>query len=160
MVKYSQPELKFWLASLVSTVLAQQQTYLDFYLQLGLQSFSFSASYCDIAVYLEGCKVYKISENAIFLQNTSGGYFCSNRRRSTCNLPPLNYLKAGFSSSKKSCLIWLNESPLKMMKSIFYFALKLLFFFKILKVFVLAFQSCRKNSLIRKIRFLSKFMTS
>ena len=147
MVKYSQPELKFWLASLVSTVLAQQQTCL----KKNILTFICS-------------QVFKVSAfllpTATLLFILRGARYTKFLRTPFFFLPPLNYLKAGFSSSKKSCLIWLNESPLKMMKSTFYFALKLLFFFKTLKVFVLAFQSCRKNSLIRKIRFLSKFMTS
>ena len=42
----------------------------------------------------------------------------------------------------------------------FYFILKSLFVLKIPKFFVLAFWSYRKNSLIRKIRLTSKFMTS
>ena len=37
------------------------------------------------------------------------------------------------------------------MKNVFYFILKALFVLKIFKFFVMIFDSCRKNSLIRKI---------
>ena len=43
------------------------------------------------------------------------------------------------------------KSPLRMTKNVFYF---------VLKVFITTFWSCRKSSLIRKIRLISKFMTS
>ena len=47
-------------------------------------------------------------------------------------------------------IICFNDSPSKIMKNAFYFILKALF---VLKIF-------RKNDLIRKIRLISKFMTS
>ena len=53
-----------------------------------------------------------------------------------------------------------NETLLKMMKNAFSFTLKALFFLKIFKFFVLTYWSCRKNCFIRKIKFLSKFVTS
>ena len=59
-------------------------------------------------------------------------------------------VKVGLSPSKESCLVCFNESPLKMMKNAFYFILKAL----------LVLWSCRKNSLIRKIRLISKLLTS
>ena len=55
---------------------------------------------------------------------------------------------------------FVNESPLKMMKNTFYFILKALFLLKIFNFFVLTFWSCRKNSLIRNLRLISKLMTS
>ena len=42
-------------------------------------------------------------------------------------------IKVGLSPSKKSCVICLIESPLKMMKNAFYFILKTLFVLKIYK---------------------------
>ena len=42
-------------------------------------------------------------------------------------------IKVGLSSSKKICVIYLIESPLKMMKNVFYFILKALFILKIFK---------------------------
>ena len=51
------------------------------------------------------------------------------------------------------------ESPLKMMKNAFHFTLKSLFVLKIFK-FCLDFLVMWKNGLIRKIRLISKFMTS
>ena len=42
-------------------------------------------------------------------------------------------LKVGLSASKKSCVIFFIESPLKMMKNAFYFILKALFVLKIFK---------------------------
>ena len=55
-------------------------------------------------------------------------------------------LKVGLSPSKKVFIICCNERPLKMMKNAFYFMLKALF--------VLAIR------LTRKLRLISKFMTS
>ena len=46
------------------------------------------------------------------------------------------------------------------MKNALYFILKALFVLKIFNFFVLTFWACGKNSLIRKIRLISKFMTS
>ena len=73
--------------------------------------------------------------------------------RNTFKLLAIN---VGFSPSKKHCFISFKESPLKMMKKA-YFILKAIF---VLRMFVLTFWSSRKNSLIRKIRLISKFMTS
>ena len=42
-------------------------------------------------------------------------------------------IKVGLSPSKKSCIIWLIESPVKMMKNAFYIILKALFILKIPK---------------------------
>ena len=42
-------------------------------------------------------------------------------------------IKVGLSPSKKSCIIWLIESPVKMMKNAFYIILKALFILKIFK---------------------------
>ena len=41
--------------------------------------------------------------------------------------------KVGLSSFKKNCFICFNESPLKMMKNVFYFILKALYVLKIFK---------------------------
>ena len=54
----------------------------------------------------------------------------------------------------KKKIICFNESPLKTMKNAFHFILNVLF---VLKIFIWL---CRKNSLIRKIRLISKFITS
>ena len=67
-------------------------------------------------------------------------------------------LKVGLSPFKK--IIFFNDSPLKMMKNAIYFILKPLFVLKTFKFFVLTFWACRKNDLIRKMRLISKFMTS
>ena len=48
--------------------------------------------------------------------------------------------------AKKNCFIYFNQSPLKIMKNAFYFILKV--------------WTCRRNSLIRKLNLISKFMTS
>ena len=68
--------------------------------------------------------------------------------------------KVGLSPSKKLCIICLIESPLKMMKNAFYFILKALFVLKLFTFLSRLFWSCRKNGLIRKLRLISKFMTS
>ena len=51
------------------------------------------------------------------------------------------------------------ESPLKMMKNVFYFTLKALLVLMIFK-FWLEFSVMSKNGFIRKRRLISKFMTS
>ena len=51
------------------------------------------------------------------------------------------------------------ENPLKMIKNAFYLTLKALFVLKILNSY-LDFLVKYKNGLIRKIRLISKFMTS
>ena len=60
---------------------------------------------------------------------------------------------------KKYCISF-NESPLKMMKNVFYFIVKPYFIDKIFNFLSWFFLSSRKNSLIRKIKLISKFMTS
>ena len=60
----------------------------------------------------------------------------------------------------KILFIYFNDSPSKFIKNAFYFILKYIFVLKIVKfifwpVFV---WSCRKKGLIRKIRFILKFM--
>ena len=65
--------------------------------------------------------------------------------------------KVGLSPSKK-IVICVIESPLKMMKKCFYFVSKTFFVLKIFK-FLSRHFGHRKNSLIRKIRSTSKFMT-
>ena len=68
--------------------------------------------------------------------------------------------KGGLSPSKKKFVICLIESPLKLLKNNFYFVLKGFFVLKIFKFLSGHFGHVRKNSLIRKIRLTSKFMTS
>ena len=60
----------------------------------------------------------------------------------------------------KNCIIYVIESPFKMIKNAFYFILKALFFLEVFNFCIMNFWSCRKNGLIRKIRIISKFMTS
>ena len=69
-----------------------------------------------------------------------------------------NY-KVEVSPSKKNCFIFSNESLLQVMKSAFYYTVKALFALKILK-FLVDVLAKQKNSLIRKIRLISQFMTS
>ena len=61
--------------------------------------------------------------------------------------------------SKKICVFCFIDRPSKMMKNAFYFILKVLLFSRYF-VFVTTFLSCRRNSLIRKIRLTSKLLTS
>ena len=56
-------------------------------------------------------------------------------------------------------MIFATENPLKMMKNAFHFTLKALLFSKYLN-FGLDILAMLKNGLIRKIRLISKFMTS
>ena len=64
----------------------------------------------------------------------------------------------GFSPSKKFVFIYLNESPLKMMKNAFYFILKANF---VLKVFTFLYWlfDCVEKRLEKKAIVVSKFMT-
>ena len=68
-------------------------------------------------------------------------------------------LKSDSHLPKKS-FIWFNESPLKLMKNAFYFILKVFFVFKIFKFLSWLFSYIEKNGLTRKIKLISKFMTS
>ena len=58
------------------------------------------------------------------------------------------------------CFIYFNESPLKMIKNTFDFMLKAFFVFKIFEFFLLILWSSIRNSLIRKIRLILKFLTT
>ena len=69
-------------------------------------------------------------------------------------------LKSDSQLPKKYCFICFNESLLKMMKNIFYIILKALFILKILKFLSWLLGHLKKSCLIRKIRWISKFMTS
>ena len=60
---------------------------------------------------------------------------------------------------QKICFICFNENPLKITKNAFYFILKSLLVLKIFK-FLCCFFCHVKTVLIRKIRLISKFMTS
>ena len=69
-------------------------------------------------------------------------------------------LKLDFQPSRNNCLICSNENSFKVVRKCFLFHLKSSFCSQDVKIFVLTFWSCRKNDLIRKIRLISKFMTS
>ena len=69
------------------------------------------------------------------------------------------FLKSDSHLSKK-CVIRFVESPLKMMKNAFYFILKSLSVLKIFKFLSWLFGHVETNGLNRKIRLISKFMTS
>ena len=57
-----------------------------------------------------------------------------------------NCFKVGLLPSKKICVLCLIESPLKMMKNVFYFILKALFALKIIKFFSRLFGHVGKTS--------------
>ena len=63
------------------------------------------------------------------------------------------------SPSKKKVLIYFKESTFKVMKNDFYYILKSFFRSQDIYILVLTFGHA-ENSLIRKIRLISKFMTS
>ena len=69
------------------------------------------------------------------------------------------FLKVGLSRSKKK-LIYFNDSPSKMMKNTFFFILKVLFVLKIFTFLSRLFGMQKTNGLIRKIKLISKLMTS
>ena len=86
--------------------------------------------------------------------------------RSTCfyvtiiaNFGRFQYFKVGFSPSKKICFICFNDRPSKMRKILFTSYQKLFSFSRYLD-FCLTFWPCRKNGFIRKVRLISKIMTS
>ena len=66
-------------------------------------------------------------------------------------------IKVGFSTSKKLCFIWFNDSHLKMMKNNFYFILKAFFVLKIFTFLSWLFDDW-KNDLIRRVRSISKVL--
>ena len=68
-----------------------------------------------------------------------------------------SFFELGLSPSKNSYLICFNESPLKMMKNVFFFILKSLFLLKIFKFLSLPFGHVEKNG---KLGLISKFMPS
>ena len=92
------------------------------------------------------------------LQNASTSlftWFSDNQMKAN---PDKFHLKVGFSPSKNNSFIRFNENPLNMMKNAFYFILKAFFVLKIFKFLFSLFG--RKSGLIRKVRLISKFVTS
>ena len=69
-------------------------------------------------------------------------------------------LKVGLSPSKINLIYLLKWKPFKNDEKCFLFHLKSSFRSRDIWIFVLNFWSCRENGLIRKIRLISKFMTS
>ena len=70
-------------------------------------------------------------------------------------------LKVGLSPFKETCFICFNESLLKMMKNALDLILKTLCVLKSFKSFSWIFRhAARKNGLIRKLRLISKLMTT
>ena len=69
-------------------------------------------------------------------------------------------LKVGLSPSKKVVFVCLDESPLNVMKNMFYFALKALLFFEIFTFFYWSFGCVEKMMMIRKLGLIPTFMTS
>ena len=65
-------------------------------------------------------------------------------------------LKSESHLPKKNCVICFIESPLKIVKNVFYFILKLLSFSRYLS-FCHDFWSCRKNGLSRMMRLTTSF---
>ena len=61
----------------------------------------------------------------------------------------LGIIKVGLLPLKKNCFICYNESPLKIMKNVFYFILKGLFVLKIFKFLSWHFGHAEKKGLIR-----------
>ena len=107
----------------------------------------------------------EIDKNDIYLggaskQNTLFQKICPKKCTHTPNVQNRPWFKVRLSPSKKIWVVCFIESPLKMMNNAFYLILKALFVLKIFKVFIMTFWSSRKSDLIRKIRLISKFMTS
>ena len=66
-----------------------------------------------------------------------------------------NNIKVGLSPSKKNVVMCFIESSLKNDEECFLFHLKTSFRSQDIHVFIITFWSCKKNSLIRKIRLVS-----
>ena len=66
----------------------------------------------------------------------------------------------GLSPSEKICVVCIIERPLKMMKNVFYFIVKALFVLKAFKFLSWLFGHVKRPGLIRKIKLISKLMTS
>ena len=92
----------------------------------------------------------------IFLKSYGLSFFVEVRLH--CGHFQESYLKVGLSPSKKIFICFI-ESPLKMMKNVF-FHLQSSFRSQDIYVFVTSFWSCRKYGLIKKVRLTSKFLTS
>ena len=58
--------------------------------------------------------------------------------------------KVGLSPSKKNCVVYFIESPLKMMKNTFYFILKALFILKIFKFLLSLFGHVEKTAWLER----------
>ena len=69
-------------------------------------------------------------------------------------------LKVRLTPLTKICIIWLIESPLKMMKNAFYFILKALSILKIFKFLSRHLGHVWKTAWLNRLRLISKFMTS
>ena len=72
----------------------------------------------------------------------------------------LFHLKVRLSPSKKVFYYLLQRKPFKNDEKCFLFHLKSSFHSQDILIFLLTFFSCRKNDLMRKIRLISKFLTS
>ena len=68
--------------------------------------------------------------------------------------------KVGLLPTKKICFICFWWKPFKNDEKCFLFHLKSSFHSQYIRILVLTFWSCRENGLIRKIKLISKFMTS
>ena len=77
-----------------------------------------------------------------------------NNLRESFHRKKKSFLKAGLSPCKKVAFICFNESPLKLIKKYFLFYVKSSFHF------CPGFLLMWKNDLMRKLRLISKFMTS
>ena len=88
----------------------------------------------------------------IFLKSYGLSFFVEVRLH--CGHFQESYLKVGLSPSKKIFICFI-ESPLKMMKNVF-FHLQSSFRSQDIYVFVTSFWSCRKYGLIKKVRLTSK----
>ena len=76
-------------------------------------------------------------------------------------IPLVNFLlKSDSNLPKKFLFICFNEKPLKMMKNAFYFISQALFLLKIFKFLSWHFSQVEETGLIRKIRLISKLLTS
>ena len=88
--------------------------------------------------------------------NNASGHICFSNNKSGSKIK----IKSDFNLPKKVHLICFNEKPLKMMKNVLYFIIKILCVLKIFKFLSCLFGNVEKNGLTREMWLISKFVTS
>ena len=76
-------------------------------------------------------------------------------------VPTMKFCRTITLQNNRCCSCFcLNENPVKIMKNAFCFNLKALLVFKVFNFFILTFVAMQKSDLIRKLKLISKVITS